>query len=240
MSTGEHAPAPAPAMIVFDVDGTLVEHDDGLVIWQILNRHYGTGSVVDGQRYKAFMAGALSYAEWVRLDIEEWIAGGATLAGIQDVIRAQLRLVPHAFAVIEELRQRGYVLAIVSGTLDVVIHTLLPAHGIEHVFANRIWFTAAGHIDGFQATPYDMEGKAEALRVLAQRTGIPLSQFVFVGDNLNDCSALQVVGHPVAYDPKHPRPRELARHVIPGGQMRNLLDLVPLRASPVAAAQVAG
>lgn len=218
-------------MVVFDVDGTLVEHEQGLVIWQLLNRHYGTGAVVDGQRYTAFMAGTLSYPDWVRLDIEEWMAGGATRLGIESLIRKELRLVPHAVPVLEKLRQRGYVLAVVSGTLDIVIQTLLPTDAFQYVFTNRIWFGTSGRIEGFEATPYDMEGKAEALRVLSRRTSIPLSQFVFVGDNVNDCSALSAVGRAVAYDPKHPKVRELANHVLPRGRMRDLLDLLPERAA---------
>jgi HAD superfamily phosphoserine phosphatase-like hydrolase len=214
-------------LVAFDVDGTLVEHQGGLVIWQVLNRRWGPGGMVDGQRWRDFQEGRLSYADWVRLDVEGWRDGGATREEVLATIRRELRLVDGAERVVHGLVARGYVVCVVSGTLDIVLETLFPDHPFSHVFCNRISFDAAGLISGWQATPYDMEGKAAALHQIASRTGIPVGRFAFVGDHLNDCSALSVVGCPVAYDPKHERTRSLARHVLAPGRLDGLLDLLP-------------
>jgi len=138
-----------------------------------------------------------------------------------------LRLVPSAREVTTELAARGYVLAVISGTLDIVLDVLFPSHPFEHVFTNRIEFDDAGLIRTWQATPYDMEGKAEAVRILSSRLAIDTRHIAFVGDNINDCAAMKLAGRAVAYEPKHARVRELADHVLPRGRLDTLLTLLP-------------
>ncbi len=218
-------------LIAFDVDGTLVEHDESLVIWQVLNNRFAPDAAVNKDRLQAFLTGALSYERWVRLDVEGWRMGGATRKEINAAIASELRLVPHARRVVGELRDRGYELAVISGTLDVVLDVLFPDHPFTYVFSNAICFDSAGLITGCTATPYDNEGKAEALKVLSRERCVSPSSFAFVGDHLNDRAALSFVGYPIAYDPKDPQIAALARHVIPRGKLDMLLDLFPPRAS---------
>jgi len=225
-------PWPEVRLVAFDVDGTLVEHDRGLVIWQVLNDLYVGDCALNGERYRQFLAGELTYAEWVRLDVEGWRDGGASRAGIEDAIRENLRLVPFAREVTGELRARGYTLAVISGTLDVVLDVLLPDHPFHHVYTNRIEFDEAGLISRWHATPYDMDGKADAVRVLSAKLGIETSHIAFVGDNVNDCSAMKLVGRAVAYDPKHQSVQSLAHRVLPRGSLPGLLELLPGCAYP--------
>lgn len=214
-------------VVAFDVDGTLVEHDDGLVVWQVLNRRFIGNAEVNAERFSAFRAGEISYAEWVELDIAGWRDGGATRASIEAAIREELRLVPGARAVTAELNRRGYVVVVVSGTLDIVLQTLFPDGPFQRTFSNQIRFDESGSISGWSATPFDLAGKAEALRLLSSETEIPTRQFAFVGDHLNDIDALRIVGCPIAYDPKHESVRSVARHVLPRGDLSRLLTLLP-------------
>lgn len=218
-------------LVAFDVDGTLVENDQGLVVWQVLNDRFVGDQALNEQRFQEYLAGALTYAEWVRLDIEGWQQGGATRKGIEHEIRTHLRLAPFAREVTAELRRRGFVLAVVSGTLDIVLDVLFPDHPFEHVFTNKIGFDAGGAITHWQATPYDMDGKADAVRLLAARLGLDLREVAFVGDNVNDCSAMRLVGHAIAYDPKHEQVRSAARSVLSRGRLDDLLGLLPARST---------
>jgi phosphoserine phosphatase len=220
-------PWPEVRLVAFDVDGTLVENDHGLVVWQVLNDLYvGDGALAE-DRFRQFLSGELSYPEWVRLDVEGWRNGGATRSGIEAAIRTHLRLVPSAREVTGELRRRGYTLAVISGTLDVVLDVLFPNHPFQHVYTNRIEFDDAGAISAWQATPYDMDGKAQAVMVLSSSLSIEPRHIAFVGDNINDCSAMKLVGRAVGYDPKHEQVRSLAHCILPRGGLHGLLDLLP-------------
>lgn len=217
----------AVRLVAFDVDGTLVEHDRGLVVWQVLNRLFIGNAQLNTERFRAFQAGELTYKQWVQLDIEGWQDGGATRQAIEQAIRGELRLVPGAREVTRTLRERGYAVVVVSGTLDIVLDTLFPEHPFERIFSNQIRFDDAGLIAGWSATPFDMAGKADALRLLSRDEGVAPDQFAFIGDHVNDLDALRLVGCPIAYDPKDAAVRDAAKHVLPRGGLRRLLDLFP-------------
>ncbi len=214
-------------VVAFDVDGTLVTHGEGRVIWQILLERFGCPESADTGRYDAFLAGEITYPQWVDLDIGDWAAAGATREQIVEAVERELALTEGAREVVTELRARGYHLAVVSGTIDVVLDVLFPSHPFEHVFTNRISFAADGRIASWEATPYDMDGKRAGLAEVARRVGVSPERCAFVGDNTNDLSALGLAGLPVAYDPKHDSVREAAQVVLPAGELRGLLELLP-------------
>lgn len=212
-------------LIAFDVDGTLVGNRHGRVIWQLLNELFGAPRELSEQRARAYQAGAITYAEWVALDVGDWALAQATRAQITTVIRQELYPVPGAQAVLQQLAEDGFRLAVISGTLNVTLETLFPEHPFADVLTNRLWFDDAGFIAGWQATAYDLVGKATALERLAQQAGIPLSRTVFVGDHLNDLHVMEIAGLAIAFEPKDPLVAERAAHVV-HTDLRGILPLV--------------
>jgi phosphoserine phosphatase len=223
---GNHPSRPVD-LVAFDVDGTLVSHAHDKVIWHILFERFGGDAAIARQRYAAYMAGEITYAEWVDLDVGGFAASGATRAGIVAAVKEELFLSPDAREVVAELHRRDYQLAIISGTLDIVIDVLFPDHPFDHVFANRIEFADDGTIAAWQATPYDMDGKERGLAELAANAGITPERCAFVGDHINDLSALRLAGLAIAYDPKDAKVERAAELVLPAGELRQLLDLLP-------------
>lgn len=214
-------------VVAFDVDGTLVSHPEGRVVWQILLELFGCPESADTGRYDAFLAGEITYPQWVDLDIGDWAAAGATREQIVEAVERELELTDGAREVVTELKARGYHLAVISGTIDVVLDVLFPSHPFDFVFTNRIGFGEDGRIASWEATPYDMDGKRAGLAEVAARVGVAPERCAFVGDNINDLSALGLAGLPVAYDPKHESVREAAQVVLPAGELRGLLEILP-------------
>jgi phosphoserine phosphatase len=214
-------------LIAFDVDGTLVSHPSGKVVWQLIAERIGCDPTVARARYASYRSGAITYAHWVDLDVGDWAARGATREVMATVIRKELSLSPDAREVVHTLKERGYHLGVVSGTIDLVLDVLFPDHPFDHVYTNRIHFDAEGRIERWTATPYDMDGKEAGIRLIAADTGIPLDRCAFVGDHINDLSALAQVGLPIAYDPKDESVRAAARVVLPAGDLAALLALLP-------------
>ncbi len=212
-------------LVAFDVDGTLIESADGRVVWQLLNEHYDPQKQ-NARRFAAYMNGEISYPQWVDLDVGDWVAARATRDDLARIITGHLRLVTGAREAIETLSRRGYRLAVISGTIDLTLELLLPEHPFEEVFTNKIWFHDDGQIDGWEPTPFDMDGKADALTTLARRMKIPLSRTVYVGDNVNDLQVMSVAGLPVAFNPKTPEVRAASRRVVTG-DLRGLLEFLP-------------
>ncbi len=216
------------ALIAFDVDGTLVDHPEGKVIWELLNRRFAGDDRINVTRYLDYKEGRIDYATWVALDVGGWIAAGATREEIRDEVR-RLKPVEGAAETLSELRDRGYTLAVISGTLDVVIEEFFPDHPFEAIYMNRLRFDPEGRLSGWEATPYDMDGKARALVRLAERFHLPLSRCAFVGDNVNDLGVAAVAGFTVAFNAKITELEDLAHAVVRSPSLTPVADLFPGR-----------
>ena len=209
-------------LICFDVDGTLIKHPSDKVIWEILNLRFTGDDSVNRDRYRMYLDGEIDYAEWVRLDVGGWIEAGATRDRVVDAVR-EFELYDGAMETVRELARRGVHLAVISGTIDVVIDTLFPDHPFDDVFTNKILFNGDGRVSGWEATPYDLHGKPLALRDLAARHGVPLERTAFVGDGENDVPLVGVAGYLVAFNP---RSEELERRADCVMKDRNMLELL--------------
>lgn len=214
------------ALIAFDVDGTLVDHPEGKVIWELLNRRFMGDDRMNHHRYRDYLAGTIDYPTWVALDVGGWIEAGATRSEIMTEVRA-LRPVEHATTVLHELRDRGYLLAVISGTLDVVLDEFFPEHPFCEVYTNHLEFDDAERLTGWRATPFDMDGKARALEHLAQRHGLPLSRCAFVGDNVNDLGVTRVAGFSVAFNAKCAELESIADAVVRSPSLSPVAALFP-------------
>jgi phosphoserine phosphatase len=209
-------------LVCFDVDGTLVTHPQGKVVWQILNERFVGTDRVNEERYARYVSGEITYAEWVALDIGDWRRAGARRVEVVEQI-GSLRLVDGARETLRALKEAGSRLAVISGTLDVCLDVLFPDHPFDEVFTNRIRFEEDGSIAGWEATPFDMDGKARALEAIAEREGIPLARTAFVGDHANDVAAARRAGFSVAFNPRSEELAAAASVVVHDDDLRALL-----------------
>jgi phosphoserine phosphatase len=211
-------------LVAFDVDGTLVEHPEEKTVWELLHRRFGVPEGTERERYARYREGKISYADWVALDVGSWRDAGATREAMLEAL-PPLALVPGARETLAVLKDLGVRLAVISGTLDLLLDALFPDHPFDEVYTNRIAFDDAGKIAGWWATPFDMEGKGVALRAVAMREDVPLSRCAFVGDHVNDLSAFRLAGLAVAFNPKNDAVAAAAHAVV---RSRDLRDILPL------------
>lgn len=212
-------------LICFDVDGTLVRHPSGKVIWEILNRRFTGDDSVNAERHRWYDQGKITYPQWVEMDVQGWIDARATRADIVDAIR-EFEHFDGAHRTLFELRRRGARLAVISGTLDVVIDTMFPERPFDDVYSNRLLFDERGRLTGWQATPFDLEGKPVALRELSKKHAVSLARAAFVGDGANDIPMVGVAGCVVAFNPRSPELERRANHVVREPDLSRLLELI--------------
>jgi phosphoserine phosphatase len=214
-------------IVCFDVDGTLVHHAANKTVWQVLNERFLGSDARNAERFAMFRSGGISYATWVELDITDWIGRGVCRNDIAEVILETLTPVPGARETMATLRDRGYRLGIISGTIDLTLELLLPGLVFDAVYTNTIHFAGDGRITGWNATRYDVDGKAHALAEVAAGFGLTTRECAFVGDHWNDLSALSAAGLAVAFCPKDDLVRAAADIVIEEGPLTNLLPFFP-------------
>jgi phosphoserine phosphatase len=221
-ASGSTMPRPFD-LIAFDVDGTLVQEARDRTVWEVLNERFIGRSDQNRERYALYREGKLSYAEWVALDVGGWRDAGATR---REMVAAfePLRLVEGAREALDTLKRAGYDLYVISGTLDLLLDTLLPDAPFDEVYANRIGFDHEGKISNWQATQFDMEGKADIFRSLAERRRVPLDRCAYVGDSTNDVWVARAAGFTLAFNPKSPELMEIADVTVRAPDLRAILS----------------
>ena len=68
-----------------------------------------------------------------------------------------------------------------------------------------------------------MDGKATALRKIAEREGLSLKECVFVGDYLNDLKIIREAGMGIAFNCQHDELKKVADVVIDKKDLREVL-----------------
>jgi phosphoserine phosphatase len=210
-------------LVCFDLDGTLV--DGTVFVWQTLHDYFQTDEERRRDAIDRAFRHEITYEEWFNHDLELLAGRGATRERILDAI-APMRLVPGARETLTVLRRRGLRLAVISGSLQIVLDTLLPEHDFDHVLINRLLFDDRGRIVGGVATEYDMARKAQGLEMIAAQEGISLASCVFVGDNYNDVAAIKAAGLGIAFNCKSEELARVADVVVAGKDLREILRYV--------------
>ena len=213
-------------LIAFDIDGTLIHGPERRTVWEVLNQRFTGRADQNSERYALYRTGKLSYAEWVELDVTGWRDAGATR---DDIVEAfgTLRLLPGTREALDALAAAGYRLVAISGTLDVMLETVLPDHPFEEVYSNHLGFDESGAISHWRATPFDMEGKAKLLRAIAMREGFPLARCAFVGDSANDEWIAREAGFSIALNPDSERLERASNVIIRSDDLRAILPHFP-------------
>lgn len=209
-------------LVCFDVDGTLI--DNVTFSWQIFHDYFQTDKHRREDARKKFFNGEITYLQWAEHDIALWKEKNAKK---EDFLKAisNLRLMNGALETLSELKKQNLKLAIISGSLNVVLEKFIPNYEeiFDDVFLSRIYFDEKGNISKVDATEFDMDGKALALRKIAEREKIQLKECVFVGDYLNDMKIIQEAGLGIAFNCNYDELRKAANVCIDKKDLREIL-----------------
>lgn len=212
-------------LVCFDVDGTLI--DNVTFSWQIFHDYFQTDKHRREDARNAFLNGKISYLQWAEHDINLWREKNANKRDFYKAIN-HLKLMKGAIETLKELKKKNFKLAIISGSLNVILERFIPNYQefFDDVFISRIYFNGDGYISKVDATEYDVDAKALALRKIAKREKISLKECVFVGDYLNDLKIIQKVGLGIAFNCNHDELKRVADVVIEKKDLREILRYI--------------
>ncbi|HLC95809.1 MAG TPA: HAD family phosphatase [Candidatus Nanoarchaeia archaeon] len=214
-------------LVCFDVDGTLV--DNIVFSWQLFHDHFKTDEAERKRNMEKYFNGEISYLRWAELDIRMWKEKGATKKDFLNALQHnKVKLMRGGLETLTALKEKGMKLAIISGSLNVVLEYALPGYNdyFDDVFLSWIHFDEKGHIKKVDVTEFDMMQKADALKKIAKREGLALSECVFVGDHHNDVKIAQEAGLGIAFDAKDDELRRVANVIVDKKDLREILKFI--------------
>ncbi len=210
--------APQPWLIVMDVDSTVIRDE----VIELIAGHAGVRDEVAAVT-EAAMRGELDFAQSLRARV-------ALLEGLPESVLeevwGEVRFTPGAHELCAGLRERGHIIALVSGGFTHVVEHIGAALGVQHLRANVLELVDGRLTGRVIGAIVDRAGKAAALRHYAELHDIPLERTVAIGDGANDLDMMEVAAIGIAFNAK-PVVQAAADHAINGPRLDAALQLIP-------------
>lgn len=188
--------ARAPRLVVFDMDGVLIDH---LSSWAAVHDALGTRN---RRTVEAFMRGEIGDGEFIRRDVELWRRArpGFSEAELQAIL-AEIPRMPGLKTAIGELRGRGAACAIVSGGLRPLAEMLAREAPFDVVRANSVLFGPDGRLLDSCLVEVPLREKGRVVAALQETLGIPQGETAAVGDSAFDLGMFERAAVSVAFNP---------------------------------------
>lgn len=196
-------------LAIFDLDNTLLSGDSDYLWGKFLCRE----GLVNADWYEKenlrfydeYRAGTLDIYEFLEFSLQPLAA--TPLDKLQKLHRQfmQESILPIisdlARGKLEEHRQRGETLMIITATNRFVTEPIAAELGVSHLLATDPEMNSTGYTGKVSGIPCFREGKVERLKSWLKENGAHLSGSYFYSDSHNDLPLLELVNHPVAVDP---------------------------------------
>ncbi|MGY8849750.1 MAG: histidinol-phosphatase [Pseudomonadales bacterium] len=197
------------ALAIFDLDNTLIagDSDHGWGEFLVANdkvdaNHYQR---MNDQFYVDYEAGCLDILAYLEFSLAPLAAtsmeelAALHLKFMQQII-SPLRL-PKAEALIEQHRQAGDRLLVITSTNRFIVEPICQALGIDELLATDPEIIDGRYTGKIVGTPTYQEGKVERLKLWLSENNETLAGSYFYSDSINDLPLLLEVDKPVAVDP---------------------------------------
>lgn len=193
---------------LFDMDHTLINADCD-VNWKYFAVKHGLAgkeALTEADRFfEDYCRGELKLHDFFAFQFREFT--GLTQAEIEELSQrhfeeyARSAIYRDALSCVQKARAAGKTVGILSSTNTLLTRPVAQAFGIDLVLGTQLEFIdgrCTGQITGTYAVG---EGKVTVAEELAQKLNIPLSQFAYYGDSINDRFILEASGRATAVNP---------------------------------------
>lgn len=201
-----------PRLALFDLDHTLLPIDSDYE-WGEFTIRLGWCDASEFKRRNAeyfahYRAGTLDIHDYVRFATQAIRERGAQAAAraheqfMLEVIGPAVR--PQALELVQQHRQAGAQLLIVTATNDFVTGPIAQLFGVDELIAVELERDAGGQLTGeIVGIPSARDGKVQRMEQWLRRRQLDWAQVetTFYTDSINDLALLERVSHPVATNP---------------------------------------
>jgi HAD superfamily hydrolase (TIGR01490 family) len=195
-------------LAIFDLDNTLLKGDSDYLWGRFLVQR----NMVDGEFYERenkrfyeeYKAGSLDIFEFLRFSLRPLAENDLeTLQALrQEFIDTEIEpiILPQARQLIQQHRDQGRVLLILTATNRFVTEPIAERLGVENLIATEPEFKDGRYTGEVSGVPSFREGKVKCLSTWLTQNGCNLATSWFYSDSHNDLPLLEMVTHPIAVD----------------------------------------
>ena len=202
-------------LIAFDLDNVLI---DGEAIDEI-GKLMGVEEEISELTKKA-MEGDLDFE--TALKERAALLKGASVEDIKEVV-SKIPLMKGAEETIAELKKRGYKIATITGSFEIIANRLKDDLGLDYAFSN-VLHEEEGKLTGEVSGPLVNGSKAEILKEIMEMEKVKAEESAAVGDGANDVSMLEEAGLGIAFNAK-PVLKEKADVVVEKRDLKEILKV---------------
>jgi len=178
-------------LILFDLDSTLIENETIDEFAKIAGAENEVKKIT-----KEAMDGKLNFEQSLKKRVA--LIKGAPTNKIKEAV-STLTLTEGAEETIKELKNRGYIVGVVSGGFTVATDKIKELLGMDYAYSNNL-IEKDGKLTGeVNGVMMKEDAKGKMLQKIAKKENIDLKDTVVVGDGANDISMFKVAGFKIAF-----------------------------------------
>ncbi len=209
-------------VVVFDMDGTLIKES----CWELIHRYFNldwerTKKIIEKYYYRK-----ISFSKLLMEGKKIW--GQNKFPHITQIEKAlsTYTLMKNAKKAITKLKDKNYLVILITYGLDILAKKVAKDLGIEHIYANELELDEEGYPTGKQKIHVRAGKKMEILKKISKKIHIPLSKFIVVGDSKYDLEMFNKVGFRIALNPKDREIEKEADVVIKTNDLLEVANLI--------------
>jgi len=183
--------------VVFDIDGTLTRD----ISWVRLTTEIGGSIEFNDEVIRKWETDEISEEEVREKLIENWSKAGKAFKNEFVSIFRNIPLREDAKEVIEYLKNKGYLVIMITGSFDVYAQTVGEELGVKEWFANTtlIWDKDEKLVDVLTCKDSDAKNrKIDYFKEYCAKNNLKYEECVPVGDSSNDIGLFKLTGNGVA------------------------------------------
>jgi len=120
---------------------------------------------------KEVLGKEITYDEWCQSDLNFLKEKKAHKKHFQEIAE-KLKVMNGAIDTITALKKKGIKIAVISGSVDVMVELMFPKNAFDYLLINKLIFDKEGFVKEIVPTEYDCDEKATGLLMLCKKEKI--------------------------------------------------------------------